>query len=290
MRPCHAVEIDTPKKVRLNGLWFGPKRPKRAILWVHGLGSSTFSKLDIVDDLIDADTSVLTFNNRGHSKVASISIAKKDYSRGGAAHEVFTECVDDIQGAINFAKKAGAKEIYLTGHSTGCQKSAYWAAKKKDTTVKGIVLLAPVSDYAGALHIDGKPKIARAMASAKRLIKAGKPHELLAEKDWQWSQLADAQRFVSLYSGESEEEIFTYWDPKRYPKTFHAIKVPLLVILAEKDEYADRPAVAMQDWFAQHIKPGDEIAIVKNAPHGFQGAEKRVAKGIKKWILETKTV
>ena len=30
----------------------------------------------------------------------------------GEAHEVFTDCVDDIQGAVNLAKQKGAKEIY----------------------------------------------------------------------------------------------------------------------------------------------------------------------------------
>ncbi len=284
MRPCHTVEIHTPEGVALNGLWFGPKRPKRAILWVHGLGSSTFSKLSIVDHLIDASTAVLTFNNRGSAKVSSSSLSRKKRNRAGAAHEVFTECVDDIEGAIRFARKQGAQEIYLAGHSTGCQKSAYWAAKK-GRGVKGIILLAPVSDYAAAVHLDGKAKIARALSEARKLIKAGRPHELLTEKYWQWSQLADAQRFVSLYSGESEEEIFTYWDPKRNPKTLRAIKQPLLVILAEKDEYADRPAEKMQDWFAEHMKVGDEIEIIKKSPHGFQGVEKKVANGIKKWIL-----
>src|SRR5258708_1138155 len=129
MRLCHVIEIVTPKKVHLNGLWFGPKRPKRAVLWVHGLGSSTFSKLSIFDNLIDKSTAVLPFNNRGHDKVSSTSTGRSKRIRGGAAHEVFTECVDDIEGAINFAKKNGVKEIYLAGHSTGCQKSAYWAVK-----------------------------------------------------------------------------------------------------------------------------------------------------------------
>lgn len=128
------------------------------------------------------------------------------------------------------------------------------------------------------------------MQAAKTLIKAGKPHELLSERDWQWPLLADAQRFVSLYSGESEEEIFTYWDKARHPHTLHMIKRPVLVILAEKDEYADRSAKLIQDWFARHLKTGDEIAIVKNAPHGFRGSEKSVANGIKKWILSHKSV
>src|SRR5262245_33388648 len=133
MHATHATEIVTPKKVLLNGLWFGrcsaeatqdkPTKPKRTIIWIHGLGSSAFSKLGIVEKLVDEDTSVLTFNNRGHDAVTRIGTTTGKKKTAGAAFEKFEECADDIQGAINFAKKAGAKQIYLAGHSTGCQKS-----------------------------------------------------------------------------------------------------------------------------------------------------------------------
>lgn len=288
MRPAHIVEIVTPKKVSLNGLWFGPKRPKRVVVWVHGLGSSLFGKHDILEGIVDKKTAVLIFNNRGHDKISTYSIGNKRM-RGGAVHEVFTDCVDDIQGAINFSKKSGAHSVYLAGHSTGSQKSAYWAAKK-GRGVGGIILLAPMSDYAGALKNFGQKNIRHAIRIATTLAHSKHLHEILSEKSWPWPLLADAQRFLSLYSGESEEEIFTYWDTKRIPKTLCSIKLPLLVILAEKDEYADRPAKKIQDWFAAHIKVGDEIAIVKGAPHGFKGAEKRIASGIKKWILGNKSV
>ena len=59
MQACHVVEIVTPKKVLLNGLWFGVKKPRQAIIWVHGLGSSVFSKLDIVQKLVDKNNGEL---------------------------------------------------------------------------------------------------------------------------------------------------------------------------------------------------------------------------------------
>src|SRR3989344_3822653 len=128
MRPCFHIEITPPKKVMLNGLWFGsysakaskgkPKKPKRVIVWVHGLGSSMFSKLGIVDELANSKTAVLMFNNRGHDKVASVRKTNGAHVRAGAVHEVFTDCVDDIQGAINFTKARGIKNTWLAGHST----------------------------------------------------------------------------------------------------------------------------------------------------------------------------
>src|SRR5262249_24525325 len=155
------IEIVTPKKFVLNGLWFGPKKPKQAIVWIHGLASSAFSRLDIIEKIVDSRTAVMTFNNRGYANVARIG--KTNSKKGltaGAAYERFEDCVDDIQGAINFARKQGAKKIFLAGHSTGCQKAIYWAYKSNlKKGVGGIILFAPVSDYAGAVKKYGLPKI-----------------------------------------------------------------------------------------------------------------------------------
>jgi len=285
MRSCFHVEIETPKKVLLNGLWFGPKKPKRVIVWMHGLGSSAFSKTFLYDALVDKTTAVLAFNNRGHDKVASSSHGRGKRDRGGAAHEVFTECVDDIQGAINFGKKAGVRDIYLAGHSTGCQKSAYWGALK-GSGVKGIMLLAPMSDYASEKAAQGTRALKRAESVAREYIQRGKKHQLLPENVWSWSWMADAQRFMSLYTGNSAEEIFTYWDPKRNPKTLRSVKKPLLVLLAEHDEYADRPAKEIATWFKIHLKSKDEISIVPDVGHSFRGGEKAVAKAVHAFMKE----
>src|SRR3989344_5803342 len=107
--PVHLVQFATPKGVLLNGYWIGALRPKRVIVWVHGLGSSMFSKQDIARLLAKELTAVLMFNNRGHDKVASVRTTRGKYLKSGSAHERFTDCIDDIDGAIRFAKKTGAR-------------------------------------------------------------------------------------------------------------------------------------------------------------------------------------
>jgi pimeloyl-ACP methyl ester carboxylesterase len=141
-----------------------------------------------------------------------------------------------------------------------------------------------MSDYASERKTQGVRALKRAEKVAREYVRRGKPHEQLPEKVWRWPWIADAQRFLSLYSGKSAEEIFTYWDPKRNPKTLRAVKKPVLVLLAEKDEYADRPAKRIQDWFAEHLKIGDEIAIIPRVKHSFKGGEKRVAKLVKEFM------
>jgi alpha-beta hydrolase superfamily lysophospholipase len=148
MIPAHVVQLETPKKFILNGLWFGPKRPQRVVIFIHGLTGSAFSMSALTKTLIDTKTAVVTFNNRGFEQVGEIKQKKgkkSHYVRAGAAHEVFADADDDIKGAINLAKKYRVKEIYLAGHSTGAQKAYYWASKnKKETKVKGIILLGPL--------------------------------------------------------------------------------------------------------------------------------------------------
>src|SRR3989344_6377603 len=282
MRPCFQIEIVTPKKFVLNGLWFGSKKPKRVIVWVHGLGSSMFSKLGIVDQLVDKETAVVMFNNRGHDKIASVRRTNGTYVKAGAVHEVFTDCVDDIQGAINFAKKQGAKSIYLAGHSTGCQKAVYWASKK-GRGVKGVVILGPMSDYYAELVAQGKKAIKKGADHARAYAKKGRGGVMLPEDVWRWPWIADAQRFLSLYSGNSAEEIFTYWDVSKNPRTLKSVRVPVLVMLAEKEEFSDIPAKEIAAWFEEHLYTG-EVVIVPKVGHSFKGGEKKVAAHIRSFI------
>ena len=78
-----------------------------------------FSSLNILTKLVDINTSVLTFSNRGASKMSKvkkrlIERRKKgstSFFNGRAQEEVFTDCVDDIQGAVNLAKQKELKRF-----------------------------------------------------------------------------------------------------------------------------------------------------------------------------------
>lgn len=279
MRAAHIAQIETPKGYLLNGLWFGILRPRTVYIWIHGLGSSAFSKLDVAELLAKEGAAVLTFSNRGHDKISSLAHksgkGKRRWAGGGA--EVFAECVDDIEGAIRFARRSGAKNIFLVGHSTGCQKSAYWAAKK-GKGVKGVVLLAPISDYSFVEKEHGA-RYRAALALARAYVKKGKKDQLLPQDVW--PALDTAQRFLSLYTPESVEEIFTYSQLKKDPTTLRKVRIPTFAILAEMDEYGDRPAMEIAAWFREHLKKKDGVAVVLKANHGFKGAEKDVARRIR---------
>ncbi len=288
MRSAHVLEIVTPKKFVLNGLWFGPTKATRVIIWVHGLSSSAFSKQSMIEKLTDDQTAVLSFNNRGHDNVARI-VKIKGKNGGivaGAAYEKFEDCVDDIQGAIDFANSNGAKEIYIAGHSTGCQKAVYWASKnnlKKGEGVNGLILLAPISDYAGAVKKYGAPQLLRFVNTARAMIKNARVGELMHLKGWK-DEPNSPSRFISLYTPDStEQSVFSYFDLTRRARFLSRIKIPILIVLADKDEYADRSSHEIESWFRRVVSSAYESLIVPNTDHGFHGAESEVASAIQKW-------
>lgn len=286
MRTAYVVEIVTPRKFALRGLWFGPRKPKQIIVWVHGLGGSAFSMRSVIGEIMDEETAVLTFNNRGFGVLNKISSGKtKGKSReAGSAKEIFIECVDDIQGAVNFVRRQKVKRIFLAGHSTGCQKSVYWASKTNGGRgVRGIILLGPISDWAAETKRKGKAKIARAALAARALAKLGKKHALLPEG--LWPEVLDAQRFLSLYTPDSIEEIFSYSQRDKKPTILQRVRKPLLVIWSGKDEYADRPAAHIKDWFEKAMRGNDfTFRTIPSANHALRGKERIAAKAIKRWI------
>ncbi|MFA5184080.1 MAG: alpha/beta fold hydrolase [Patescibacteria group bacterium] len=286
--PSRIVTIQTPKRYLLNGFCLGPKRPQTVFVFLHGLGGNLFSRVELTSALVGRDTGVLIFNNRGSGLVSGIrrlpsgSGRSAKYYASGMAHEVFTECADDIDGAVAYARQLGARRIFLLGHSTGCQKSIYYLAKRPRSQVTGAILLAPMSDYADAELEAGPALYRRALAAARRLVKAGKKHELLPRA--LWPKPIDAQRFLSLYTPDSQEEIFGYASG-RPPRLLQQVKKPLLVMLAEEDEFRDRPIKEIAAWFkAALARQKADTLVVKGVSHSFAPRQMAVKKAIEGWV------
>lgn len=284
------VSFLTPKKVELKGVWLGAARPHNLYILVHGLGGSLFSRAALSMALGKGKDAVLTFNNRGSGTINYFWTRKKGKTGsllGGVAHEVFTDCLDDLDGVLAYARQRGARNIFLLGHSTGCQKSIYYLAKRPRSVVKGVILLAPISDYSDVAAKLEQPEYRRALAAAERLKRMGRPHALLPAG--LWPTPLDAQRFLSLYTAKSQEEIFTYASGRK-PLTLQAVKKPLFTILAEADEFGDRPALEIAAWFEKILGKSrhNQIKIIAGAIHSFVDCENKLAPMIRAWVKTLK--
>jgi hypothetical protein len=101
-----------------------------------------------------------------------------------------------------------------------------------------------------------------------------------------WEYTLDAQRFLSLYTPESVEEIFTYASGKD-PKILRQAGKPLLTILAAEDEFCDRPIKEIADWFKENmVGKKCETKIIKESFHNFSGHESKINRFIKNWIAK----
>ncbi len=288
------IEIITPDKLILKGFWIGPSKPRKAFVFIHGLTADAFSNHKFLLTLADQNTALLFFSNRGSTIISKFRKIDKRKMKGytsryvGEAHEVFTECRYDIQGAVNFIRSRGVNEIYLVGHSTGCQKSIYYLAQKgKQKQVSGVVLLCPISDYSAVGKTISIEDNTKAVTYAQKMVELGKAHDLLPP-DISLETL-DAQRYLSLYTPDSEEEIFTYCQSNKKPIVFRKVKGPMLIIFAEKDEYRDRSTKQIVKWFKKNTrKSSTKITVIKNALHGFNNQENEVAKEIHSWLYSGK--
>jgi len=280
------ISFLTPKNLRLNGVWLGSDKSETVFILLHGLGGSLFSRAPLTSLLADKKQAVLALNNRGSGTINYLkkeTKTKTSYFLAGVAHEIFTDCVDDIDGAVAYVQSRGAKRIFLLGHSTGCQKSVYYLAKRPQGPVAGAILLAPVSDYASLKNTVSSQVYNRALSSARKLVASNNGQTLLAPK--LWLPPYSAQRFLSLYTPDSQEELFTYASGRK-PLMLHRVKKPLLTLLAEMDQFADREATKIADWFKRELKNSrkHQINIISGSDHGFESKEIELTKIINLWL------
>jgi pimeloyl-ACP methyl ester carboxylesterase len=281
------IQFKSKDKLIFNAIVLGNTKAKKAYIFIHGLGGDMFSRFELNEKLSKKSTIVLSFNNRGQGIINKFKKEDAKSEKGykskllGSALESFTDSKYDIQGAVDYLKSQGIKEIYLVGHSTGCQKSIYYLSKINDSAVRGAVLLAPISDYSSIINSMDSKAYNRALKEALKLKKAKEADKLLPSDAW-FAPIS-AQRFLSLYTPNSTEEIFSYGSKK--PATLlRKVNKKLLVLLGEKDEHNDRDVNDLKSWFEENTKKEDKVFVVKEANHGFQGQEKKVADIVHKYF------
>lgn len=280
MIPVNLVSTKTKDGVRLEGIYVGPARNKKAALvWVHGLTSRFSSGQPLIKELSSLlkknGFGYLKFNTRGHD------VVNKDVKKlGGSGFEKFTDCVRDIRAMISFARRLGYRKIILAGHSTGANKIVYYLYRTRDRAVKGLILVGAVSDVAVGQKMEGK-RIFASLRLAEKLRQ--KDPDSMMPRSY---GIYTARRYLSLYRAGSSEDVFPYHNPKTRWKEIRSVRIPLAVIFGSRDEYIDRAAKELLKIFeknAVHARSFSGI-IIKGAGHSFRKKEKELAEAIIKWI------
>jgi pimeloyl-ACP methyl ester carboxylesterase len=259
----------------------GKPRSKRALLWIHGLSAAFYNDIFLHETVAQAcdkkGWGFAVFNNRGHDLLAGIR--KKDgtppngysYYPAGAGQEVFAESVLDIDAGVDFLVGKGFTDVVIVGHSTGANKACYY--------VTGVVLSGPMSDR---LDTSVAPKKRQKdLKFMRHRISEGKGEEPLF--GYHFFPITP-RRYVSLFEPGTQEDTFDYGDAEPRMKYFSKIRLPLLVVLAGRDEYADRPIADIKKIFdVRAAARRYKSIIIPGALHKFNGTEKEIAGAITDW-------
>jgi len=288
---CELNQIKTKDGLRLEGLVFESKHKTKTIaLWLTGL-SGKFShqpkRTNIVaGELGRKGISFAVFEHRGLGEINSISVKrgkKSVYKYFGTSFERFEDSVLDIEAMIGFCRKRGYRKIFLFGHSTGANKSAYYILKKHGRGLAGVGLLGPVSDISGIRKDLGR-KYKNILETAEKSAKRGKGDELLPLKMTD-GKFWTAQRFLSIAREGMNEDTFPYYDSERKFRWAKNVRLPVLVLIGSKEQHADRPVPEIMEAFRKQV-PEKYFSgkIIKGANHGFKNKEKELGKEMAKWI------
>lgn len=292
MKQFFLAEITTKDKLIHQGLFYKPSKPgTRAILWVHGLTDNFYGDLPTIETFAvvceKEGWGLASFNTRGHDIVASGKKLDPKSPKGqasltiGSAIEQFSDCIYDIDAGITFLVNQGFSKIVLVGISTGANKVCYYAGKIRDSRVAGVVLASPISDVTLKLKELGN-KYVSMIKKIKAMVNKGKGDRILDGLDY---MPLTPQRYLSLYSANSDEDVFPYYQINPKFTIFSNIKIPMMVVFGAADEYSDRPVEQILKVLNTHQRSINfSGAIIPGAYHSFSGREKELADSIVHWI------
>lgn len=291
MKQFYIAEIVTKDKLVHQGIFFQPSnKNKKAILWVHGLTDNFYGDLKLMEELSvyceKEGWGLASFNNRGHDIVSTIAKVDKRKPKGrtavmgGSAYEDFKGCVQDIDAAITFLVEQGFLEVAVIGISTGANKVCFYAGTRKDHRVVAVVLASAISDVAIKLK-ELKGTYKTVLEKVKKLTYS-KAENLVEGIDY---MPLTPKRFLSLYEMNSEEDVFPYYQKSPAFSVFSKIRKSLMVIMAGRDEYADRPIRKIKKFFDTHQHSFHyQSVVIPGAFHSYGGKEKKFVDAIASWI------
>lgn len=279
--PVTLVRVRTHDGVWLDGVIAEPRRRRNAaLIWVHGLGSAFASGQPMIRELSArlnaAGIAYLKLNTRGHD-----TVARAGTRLGGAAFERFGESVADIRAMIGLARRAGHGRVILAGHSTGANKVLHYAARVHDRSVRGLILLGPISDIAAETKQVGRRELRRRVAVAERI--ARRDPDALVPRGFGFRS---ARRYLSLYRPGEAEDVFPYYRSDARWTGLRRVRAPIAAIVGTRDEYLDRKPEEIIEAFERNATRARSFAgiVIPGANHGFQEHEGALARAMVRWI------
>jgi pimeloyl-ACP methyl ester carboxylesterase len=213
---------------------------------------------------------------------------------GGMAFELIRDCIADIDGAIRELRGRGYRELYLVGHSTGANKIAVYDHRKPRNPIRRYVLLAGGDDTGLLYEQLGPARFRKAIETARAKINAKKGGELVPDSLIPLPPMMSWRSFYDMANPDGHYNVFPFLEAlggvrlSRKPRFRHVrgIRKPTLILYGDSDEYCYGDVPACLAVLAQAVReqPNIEIAMMKDADHGFSGREEELGSTIAGWV------
>ena len=281
------IRINSTDNIEMVGILYEPEqKSNKIVIHVHGLCGNFYENrfLDILaKTYTDKGISFLTFNNRGTNLISEL-LKGNEFDVIGGCYEKFTDCILDIDGAVNFVKERGYTEIILEGHSYGCNKVSYYYDKNRDTSISKIILLAPCDIPRECIKFLSKEEYEKAKQESTTLVNNGKGHELI-----DFSVNANGKISASTYYNDflpnGENDFIRYIDGiNGKSEIFNNIDIPVLVIFGDIDECVLTQDIEIVKAYLKNNIEECDIQIIKGANHSYTNKYEELGRIIKEHI------
>jgi len=292
------IDFETSDGLTLPGLLWESKGSKKAVIYLHGNGSSSIfygSKKyqDLPKALNKKGISILKFNNRGANIIKNLDMKKGEKIERksfGSAYEKIKECVEDIDGAVKFLQKLGYTEFYLAGVSTGANKICVYEHYKPKNVFKKYVLVCGGDDTGIYYSILGDKKFFQLLDISKDKIKKGEGEELIKNLI-PFDEVFSYQGFYDIANPDGDYNCFPFSEAfmgvkiskKSHFRYFKGVNKPSIVIYGDNDEYSWGDVKKVVETLKGY-RPDFKYSVIKGADHGFTGKQKELAKAIADWL------
>jgi alpha-beta hydrolase superfamily lysophospholipase len=277
--------------VELQG-WLSRDTNKIAVIHIHGMSGNGYENyfLDNLREIYAKNgISFFSIDTRGRGIISSFwkdnetDLWGEGTKLGGSCFEIFSESIDDIQGAIDYLKTQGRSKFVLQGHSLGGSKVVNFLVTKNNPEIIGAVLLAP-TDMVGWANTD--PRHPDYLKKSEELISRGEGEELVSAQCWLDKTPLSAQTYPSLCKAGTAVDIY---GERAGGALLGKIRIPVLIAYGDSDIGILKIDGNMDKWIAAVNKIKNQntrISVIKNATHSFRGCETELAKNVESFLKE----
>src|SRR3989344_2234379 len=277
--------------VELQG-WLSKDNNETAVIHIHGMSGNGYENY-FLDNLRETyaknGISFFSIDTRGRGIVSSfwqgheIDSWGEGTKLGGSCFEIFSESVDDIQGAIDYLKTQGKSKFILQGHSLGGSKVVNYLVTKNNPEIIGAVLLAP-TDMVGWANTD--PNHQDNLKKSEELISRGEGEELVSAQCWLDKTPLSAQTYPTLCKAGTAVDIY---GERTGGALLGKIQISTLIAYGDNDIGILKIDGTMDKWLERVNKiknQNTKISVIKGAPHSFKSYEIKLSQVIELFIKQ----